>query len=192
MMTPVEEVTQIEILIVDDNTQNLQVLLNILAEQNFKVRPAPNGPTALMIAEAAPPDLILLDIKMPGMDGFEVCEALKANPDTASIPVIFISAFDDTWDKVRAFKLGAVDYITKPFQVDEVLARIQTHLTILELRRDLESRVQERTDALRDAEIARREAEQANRAKSAFLSNMSHELRTPLNAILGFLADDGT
>ncbi len=108
-----------DILIVDDTPANLRLLSGMLGEQGYKVRLAPNGKLALMNAQAAPPDLILLDIKMPGLSGYEVCEQLKADPRTRDIPVIFISALDQTEDKVKAFTFGGVDYITKPFRLEE-------------------------------------------------------------------------
>ena len=118
------------ILIVDDLADNLRVLSATLAEQGYGVRCAKNGSMALRGAMAAPPDLILLDVKMPDMDGYQVCQQLKAAPATRDIPVIFMSALDDVLDKVRAFDVGGVDYITKPFQVEEVLARIKSQLAL--------------------------------------------------------------
>ncbi|NNG01401.1 MAG: response regulator [Desulfobacteraceae bacterium] len=126
------------ILIVDDTPENLRVLTDMLTEQGYKVRPAPSGKLALSGAAAILPDLILLDIHMPEMDGYEVCRRLKADKATKSVPIIFISALSEVFDKVKAFKAGGVDYITKPFQVEEVLARISTHLTISRLHKQLE------------------------------------------------------
>ncbi len=137
-----------DILIVDDTPANLRLLSGMLGEQGCKVRLAPNGKLALMNAQAAPPDLILLDIKMPGMNGYEVCEELKADPRTRDIPIIFISALDLTEDKVKAFTFGGVDYVTKPFQVEEVLARVETHLKLSELQKQLTERVRELEEAL--------------------------------------------
>ncbi|MCP4544060.1 MAG: response regulator [Chloroflexi bacterium] len=137
-----------DILIVDDTPANLRLLSGMLGEQGYKVRLAPNGKLALMNAQAAPPDLILLDIKMPGLSGYEVCEQLKADPRTRNIPVIFISALDQTEDKVKAFTLGGVDYVTKPLQVEEVLARVETHLKLRELQKQLTERVRELEEAL--------------------------------------------
>ena len=116
------------ILIVDDTPENLTVLLQMLTEQGYRVRPALSGEIALKAVQADPPDLILLDILMPEMDGYEVCSVLKSNEHTDQIPIIFISALSDVEDVVKAFKAGGVDYITKPFQIDEVLARVRTHL----------------------------------------------------------------
>ncbi len=128
-----------DILVADDMLPNLLVLSTMLTEQGYKVRGAPNGSTALMIAQAKPPDLILLDVKMPGMDGYDVCRRLKEHPETRAIPVIFISALGEVIDKVKGFEAGGVDYITKPFHVEEVLARVRTHLTLRRLQAQLEA-----------------------------------------------------
>jgi diguanylate cyclase (GGDEF)-like protein/PAS domain S-box-containing protein len=125
------------ILIVDDTPANLRLLSDMLVKQGHKVRTAPDGSLALISAQAIPPDLILLDIKMPGLSGYEVCEQLKADPRTRDIPVIFISALDQTEDKVKAFTFGGVDYITKPFQIEEVLARAETQLALHTLQQQL-------------------------------------------------------
>lgn len=132
---------KISLLIVDDMPTNLDLLSNILIRQGFQVRAAINGTLALMSAQATPPDLILLDIMMPDMDGYEVCRRLKAGEQTRNIPIIFISAQDKTTDKVNAFTMGGVDYITKPFQVEEVLARVRTHLALRALQKQLETTV---------------------------------------------------
>jgi diguanylate cyclase (GGDEF)-like protein len=151
-----------DILIVDDMPNNLRFLSTTLTEQGYKVRSVTEGLMALTVAEAAKPDLILLDIMMPNIDGYEVCQRLKANEQTCDIPVIFLSALDEVLDKVKAFSVGGVDYITKPFQLEEVLARIQTHLSlrfaqkeISQLNSELEERVRQRTAQL-EQEIAER------------------------------------
>jgi PAS domain S-box-containing protein len=131
-------VTKNDILIVDDTQENLVTLRRILMEQGYKVRPAINGPLALQMAKKAVPDLILLDIRMPEMDGYEVCRRLKADEATHEIPVLFLSALDDTEAKVKAFEIGGVDYITKPFQVEEVIARVETHLTLRAMQKQLQ------------------------------------------------------
>jgi len=128
------------LLLVDDNPTNLQVLYQTLETTGCKLLVAKNGETALSIAQKASPDLILLDIMMPGIDGFEVCRRLKDNPVTSNIPVIFLSALTDTKDKVQGLQLGAVDYVSKPFQPDEVIARVNTHLTIHRLKREVEKK----------------------------------------------------
>jgi len=126
------------ILVVDDTPANLQVLAGMLKERGYKVRPAPSGKLALLAARRDPPDLILLDINMPEMNGYEVCEHLKADENLKSIPVIFISALTEPLDKVKAFALGGVDYLTKPFQMEELHARVETHLKIRSLQIELE------------------------------------------------------
>ncbi len=126
------------ILVVDDTPANLQVLAGMLKERGYKVRPVPGGKLALLAAERDPPDLILLDINMPEMNGYEVCERLKANETLRHVPVIFISALTEPLDKVKAFATGGVDYITKPFQMAELHARVQTHLKLSSLQIDLE------------------------------------------------------
>jgi len=151
-----------DILIVDDKPNNLRFLSTTLTEQGYKVRSVTDGLMALTVAQAANPDLILLDIMMPNVDGYEVCQRLKADEQTQNIPVIFLSALDEVIDKVKAFSVGGVDYITKPFQLDEVLARIQTHLSlraaqreIRQLNVELEQRVKQRTAQL-EQEISER------------------------------------
>jgi putative two-component system response regulator len=136
------------IVIVDDNPNNLRVLSSMLQQFDYKVRPALDGAMALKSIIANPPDLVLLDIRMPEMDGYEVCRQLKLNPLVAEVPVIFISALQDTEDKVAAFKSGGVDYITKPFQLEEVLARVKAHLNLYRIQRDLQSIVEERSHEL--------------------------------------------
>ena len=138
-MEKISAITE-SILLVDDNPTNLQVLFQTLDGVGCKLLIAKNGEMALSIADKARPDLILLDIMMPDIDGYEVCRQLKSVPATADIPVIFLSALGDTEDKVKGLQLGAVDYITKPFQPDEVIARVNTHLTIHRLKREVESR----------------------------------------------------
>lgn len=135
------------ILAVDDTLENLDVLDELLTAQGYEVRRAINGAMALRAVAAEPPELILLDIMMPDMDGYEVCNQLKASHETWTIPIIFISALDDVLDKVKAFKMGGRDYLTKPFQAEEVLARVETHIYGGRMERIL----QERVDALWEA-----------------------------------------
>jgi len=126
------------IMVVDVTPANLKVLGGALREKGYRVLSFPRGDLALKAAAKNPPDLILLDIMMPGMDGFEVCNHLKKDKKLKNIPVLFISALTETADKVRAFSTGGVDYVTKPFQFEEVYARVETHLKLRELQRDLE------------------------------------------------------
>ncbi|MFL5327981.1 MAG: PP2C family protein-serine/threonine phosphatase [Gemmataceae bacterium] len=126
------------ILVVDDTAANLQVLAGMLKERGYRVRPVPSGKLALAAARHEPPDLVLLDINMPEMNGYEVCEQLKTDEQLRGIPVIFISALTEPLDKVRAFALGGVDYITKPFQMEELHARVETHLKLRRLQIELE------------------------------------------------------
>ena len=151
------------ILIVDDTPANLSVLVDTLSEAGYQLMVAEDGEDALAQTARSQPDLILLDVRMPGLGGFETCERLKSNPKTHSIPVIFMTALTDTQEKVRAFACGAVDYITKPIQHEEALARIGTHLTIRRLRRELEQ------------ELA---------LKERFMRIAGHDLRNPLCLIL--------
>jgi sigma-B regulation protein RsbU (phosphoserine phosphatase) len=137
MMNGGDAVTE-SILLVDDQPANLQVLLQTLGSLGCKLLVAKSGEAALTIAQKARPDLILLDIMMPGIDGFEVCRRLKANPVTEKTPIIFLSALDETADKVRGLQLGAVDYVAKPFQPEEVIARVNTNLTIHRLNREVQ------------------------------------------------------
>jgi len=140
-----------QILLVDDNPTNLQVLYETLDsgpnKGKYRLLVSKNGEGALTIANKVKPSLILLDIMMPGIDGYEVCERLKKDPETQDIPIIFLSALDDTESKVKGLSLGAVDYISKPFQSEEVLARVNTHLTINRLKRTLDSKNKELQDA---------------------------------------------
>jgi phosphoserine phosphatase RsbU/P len=126
------------ILVVDDAAANLQVLTGMLKDRGYKARPVPSGKLALLAARKDPPDLILLDINMPEMNGYEVCQHLKADETLRGIPVIFISALNDNLDKVKAFAIGGVDYITKPFQMEELHARVETHLKLRRLQVELE------------------------------------------------------
>ena len=148
-----------DILVVDDMPTNLRLLSQTLAEKGYGVRTVTSGPRALESARTSPPDLILLDVRMPEMDGYEVCTHLKEDERTAHIPIIFISALDQVEDKVQAFQYGGVDYITKPFQVEEVLARTETHLTL--------RRLQERQEKINQR--MQRELTLAGAVQSSFL-----------------------
>ena len=144
------------ILIVDDTPDNLLVLFSYLEEQGFKVLLAEDGESALQIAQSQTPDLILLDVLMPNIDGFETCRRLKAKPSTKEIPVIFLTALSETVNKVQGFKLGGVDYVTKPWEQEEILARIQTHLNLRKMRRTLASQNQELQQSLNFEAVVRR------------------------------------
>lgn len=135
-----QQTEKANILVVDDKPDNLRLLSAMLAQLGYEVRKVINGQTALKTVQAAPPDLILLDIMMPDMNGYEVCQRLKASPQTCDIPVIFISALDEALDKVKAFAVGGVDYITKPFSEEEVFARVENNLTIRKLQQQLSQR----------------------------------------------------
>lgn len=125
------------LLVVDDTREHLRLLVDMLSEQGYKVRPAVNGRRALTVARAMLPELILLDVTMPDMSGYQVCEQLKVDDDTRAIPVIFISALNEGLDRVKAFAVGGADYITKPVQVDEVLARVEHQLRLRSLQKQL-------------------------------------------------------
>ena len=176
-------------MLVDDQPANLKLLEDMLKQQHYVVRSFPRGRLALAAAAERPPELILLDINMPEMDGLEVCRRLKSDPKLAGIPVIFLSALNETEDKVKAFRCGGVDYITKPFQFEEVQSRVASHLKLHELlqalrrqNEELEDLVQARTRELQEAHARLKVLDQS---KSEFLCLISHELRTPLNGLLG-------
>ena len=168
---------------------NLILLEEMLGNQGYLVRSFPRGRLALEAAARNPPDLILLDINMPEMSGFQMCEILKADEKLAAIPVIFLSALSEVGDKVHAFECGGVDYVTKPFQVDEVQARVETHLKIHQLQKELQLHANhlEEKVAARTHELAETQArlKVLDRAKTDFLRLIHHELRSPLNGLLG-------
>jgi len=171
--TPFPDLNGPSILVVDDTPANLQMLADMLKRRGYRARPVPNGRLALQAANADPPDLILLDINMPVMDGYQVCAELKKNPALAEIPVVFISAYGEPTDKVRAFEAGGVDYITKPFHVEEVEARVEVHLQLRQQQRDLEDTLarQRELEAMRDSMV----------------HMIVHDLRAPLTAVFNYL-----
>ncbi len=162
------------ILIVDDTLVNLRLLSQMLIQQGFHVRAVTSGSRALVSVRASVPDLILLDVAMPEMDGYEVCRQIKADEASRAVPIIFISALDSPGDKVRAFQAGGVDYITKPFYLEEVVARVRTHLALSDLRRRLEEQLAERDQLIAELDT--------------FAHTVAHELKNPL-AIVLLLAD---
>ncbi len=153
------------VLVVDDSRLNVALLTRLLVSQGYKVQAAYSGAEALDIVKGNLPGLVLLDIMMPGMDGYEVCRRLKADERSRDIPVIFVSALNEVFDKVAAFEAGAVDYITKPFEVDEILARVETHMTLRSLRASLEQQI---------AEL------------DSFAHTVAHDLKNPLHVLLGY------
>jgi len=165
------------LLVIDDMPNNIKVLLKFLNDAGFKVLAAQNGKQGIEIAEYAKPDLILLDVMMPGLNGFETCHLLKSQTSTQEIPIIFITALDNTLDKVKGFNLGAVDYVTKPLQYEEVLARVTTHLTLRQQRQQ----ILEQKQLLQERTI---ELEKHNLELDAFAYTVAHNLKNPLNAIM--------
>jgi diguanylate cyclase (GGDEF)-like protein/PAS domain S-box-containing protein len=193
------QLAKANILVVDDTPHNLHLLSTTLTQQGYEVKGVINGLMALRVARSASPDLILLDITMPDMNGYELCQELKADPQTCEIPVIFLSALDDVIDKVKAFAVGGVDYITKPFQVEEVLARINNQLTIQaakaeirQLNAELEERVKQRTIQLETAyhklESTNQELQQEIKERLK-ASNLLRQSEERLESILNSLED---
>ncbi len=177
------------ILVVDDSLVNLAVLDEILEREGYSVLLANNGERALTTARQSHPDLILLDVVMPGWDGFETCERIKRESDLTHIPILFLSGLGDTQNKVRALQVGGVDYVSKPFQEEELLARVRTHVELARLRGNLEDEVARQTEQIRSLlealQLSYQKAQESSMLKTQFLHNISHEFRTPMNIILG-------
>ena len=177
---PLEETKSATILIVDDNPTNLRVLMDHLKASGLKILVARSGEGALQQVEYARPDVILLDVMMPGMNGFETCRRLKALDAARELPVIFMTALTETVDKLKGFEAGGVDYITKPLQHEEVLARVKTHLTI----RKLQQQLQEQNLALLEKNV---QLQELNASKDKFFSIIAHDLRSPLSGLLALI-----
>lgn len=199
------------LLLVDDNPTNLEVLATIVTDAGYEIAIANDGESAIELLEYIRPDLVLLDIMMPGIDGFEVCNRLKSSPQFSGIPIIFMTALADPVDKVKGLELGAVDYITKPFQQGELLARVCLHLKLSHLTQELahqnyrlksmseelEQRVQERTaelsqslQNLKQAQVQLVQSEKMS-ALGQLVAGIGHEINNPLNAITGNLSHAG-
>ena len=178
------------ILLVDDKPTNLKVLSESLRHEEWVILVAPDGESALEQIALSTPDLILFDIRMPGIDGFETCQRLKNNPDTASIPIIFMTALSDTFDKVRGFQAGAVDYITKPFQKDEVMARVKLHFRLHQLAQQLQQKnrlleieIQERQEVEESLRLEQQKSERL------LLNILPQEIVNHLKQFQGSLAE---
>ncbi|MEH1836064.1 MAG: hybrid sensor histidine kinase/response regulator [Nostoc sp.] len=168
------------ILIVDDNPTNLSLLCEALNSEGFRFRVAVDGESAIAQVERNQPELILLDVQMPGIDGFETCRRFKANPVTQNIPIIFTTALADTESKTKGFSLGAVDYIPKPFAQEEVIARVRVHLQLKQLTESLEQQVSDRTKALKQAKVKLVKQEKLS-TLGELIAGIAHEMNNPIS-----------
>ncbi|MEQ9482572.1 hybrid sensor histidine kinase/response regulator [Coleofasciculus sp. F4-SAH-05] len=181
-----------KLLIVDDQPHNLGILFDFLTRSGFKIFVALDGESAIQRTEVTQPDLIILDVMMPGIDGFETCKRLKQNPSTQDIPIIFMTALSDTVDKVQGFKLGAVDYITKPIHQEEVLSRIQTHIKLYHLQNQLQTKTEELAHLNQNLEeiVQARTQQLIEQEKTALIGRLTqgivHNLRNRIQLIISY------
>ncbi|MDR2576166.1 MAG: response regulator [Treponema sp.] len=175
-----------KIIAVDDNPENLLLLKNTLKE-SYTVFPNPSAQDMFELLEHVRPDLIMLDVEMPGMNGYEAIKQLKSNDKNREIPVIFLTSMSDAQSEMEGLKLGAVDYISKPFVTPLLLRRIKTHISVMEHKREIEDLLVLKTQEVKLREMAEQAAQNASHARSNFLSRMSHEIRSPLNAVIGMI-----